>query len=615
MPYDVSNPPKKIKDMPKHAQEIFVSAFNSALTQYKDEGKANAVAYAAVKTKYKQNEKGEWIAKEAQKAVRIPMDVVELSCPQCGGDRFEPDGKLLKCVTCGILVESKREVNMINTLKEKQADIIQEIGRRNASADSVRIKKIVELCQELLSSENVEESKITEAIKEADATMAWLKEQDIVKTEDGVKFPAAAFAYVPDAEKPSEWKLRLWEDTTKKITRKQLGAAAAALSPGGLKGNKVEIIKEDLPSVKRKIRAGYRSLDVADDDMPRWVQEVSGRIPLTSFISLAEAKLDKGTAEIMVIRPGFNASKERFYPAEVLARDYKVFEGLKMYADHPTEEDEKTRPERSIKDWVATLKNVFVNEKGEVRGTAHIVESWLRDKLASLRDKGMLSEMGISINAVGTAVKGEIDGVKTNILERIIRGRSVDFVTEAGAGGLVEMYEADRDVDIDFIGIDVLKERRPDLVKQIESAAKAEIIQEAKKRVETEEQIKTLETQVTDLTKERDDLKGKVTESEKAQRKAEAKSKIDEAISKSGLPDPSKARLTERFKDAEAPDGIVEAIKAEDEYVKALTESKVKGMGGDKSGTKVDREALKESWKKLHPDYSEAQLEVVMRGR
>ncbi len=64
MPYDISNPPEKIKDMPAHAIEIWVSAFNAALKQYQDEGKANATAYSAVKTKYKQDEKGNWVVKE-----------------------------------------------------------------------------------------------------------------------------------------------------------------------------------------------------------------------------------------------------------------------------------------------------------------------------------------------------------------------------------------------------------------------------------------------------------------------------------------------------------------------------------------------------------------------
>lgn len=65
-PYSMSNPPSKIRDMPKHAQEIWVAAFNSAIQQYDgDEGRANATAYAAVKKGgYEQDEDGKWMAKK-----------------------------------------------------------------------------------------------------------------------------------------------------------------------------------------------------------------------------------------------------------------------------------------------------------------------------------------------------------------------------------------------------------------------------------------------------------------------------------------------------------------------------------------------------------------------
>lgn len=62
MPFSsISELPPGVKDnLPKHAQEIWRSAYNSALKQYKDESKAAAVAWAAVKHKYKKGEKGEW---------------------------------------------------------------------------------------------------------------------------------------------------------------------------------------------------------------------------------------------------------------------------------------------------------------------------------------------------------------------------------------------------------------------------------------------------------------------------------------------------------------------------------------------------------------------------
>jgi cation transport regulator len=61
MPYSMDNPPSKIKGLPKHAKEIWIAAFNAALKEYDDEGKATATAWSAVKKAgYEQDEKGEW---------------------------------------------------------------------------------------------------------------------------------------------------------------------------------------------------------------------------------------------------------------------------------------------------------------------------------------------------------------------------------------------------------------------------------------------------------------------------------------------------------------------------------------------------------------------------
>lgn len=552
MPYPtLVSLPDWVKEMPKHAQEIYQSAWNSAYEQYKDEGKASATAITAVKTKYKKNDSGEWIAKEAS-------------------------------------------VNVI-------AEIIQEASKRGKTKDP-KIQGLALLTEPT-----------PENLKEADSILAWLKEQAVMKTEDGVGFPAEAYAYVPDPEKPSEWKLRLWEDPKQKVTRKQLGAAAAALSPGGFRGQRVDIPRDDLAAVKRKIRVAYRSLDVPDEDMPRWVKEVEVRTFLANYIPLTEAKLEKGIATVDVIQAGFNSSKDRYYPLDTLVRDYSVFEGLKMFADHPSEDDERNRPERSIRDWVASLKNVHV-EGDKVVGEAHIVEPWFQEKLATLRDKGMLNELGVSINAVGAATEATIEGTKTSYIEKIARGRSVDFVTESGAGGLVKMYEAEQDTDVDFVSLTVLKERRPDLVKEIETSTKNTLMKEVKKLMEQETEIKELKEANETLTKEHDELVKEKEAAEKAKLLAETKVVVEAAVAKAELPEPAKTRILERFKDAEKSDGLTEAIVAEQVYIAAINEAgKVTGLGGTvpEDGTK----ALAESFKKAHPEWTDKQVEIAVRGR
>jgi cation transport regulator len=72
MPYkSISNLPDSVRDnVPKHAQEIYKEAYNSAWEQYKDaedrrgdasrEETAHRVAWAAVKEKYEKGANGKW---------------------------------------------------------------------------------------------------------------------------------------------------------------------------------------------------------------------------------------------------------------------------------------------------------------------------------------------------------------------------------------------------------------------------------------------------------------------------------------------------------------------------------------------------------------------------
>lgn len=67
MPYssNADLPERVKKHLPAHAQDIFRKAFNSAYHQYgRDESKAFAVAWAAVKRKYTKKD-GKWVKKKS----------------------------------------------------------------------------------------------------------------------------------------------------------------------------------------------------------------------------------------------------------------------------------------------------------------------------------------------------------------------------------------------------------------------------------------------------------------------------------------------------------------------------------------------------------------------
>ena len=82
MPYDsVNEIPESVRNvLPKHAQEIYRSAFNSAYEQYDEPGErrggssrdetTHAVAWAAVKKTYEKGSDGKWHKKEEAHAGR-----------------------------------------------------------------------------------------------------------------------------------------------------------------------------------------------------------------------------------------------------------------------------------------------------------------------------------------------------------------------------------------------------------------------------------------------------------------------------------------------------------------------------------------------------------------
>ena len=66
MPYEeLDDLPDSVKrNLPKHAREIYLKAYNSAEEQYDEEDRRHRVAWAVVEQKYEKNEEGEWVEKE-----------------------------------------------------------------------------------------------------------------------------------------------------------------------------------------------------------------------------------------------------------------------------------------------------------------------------------------------------------------------------------------------------------------------------------------------------------------------------------------------------------------------------------------------------------------------
>lgn len=157
---------------------------------------------------------------------------------------------------------------------------------------------------------------------------------------------------------------------------------------------------------------------------------------------------------VTIIEEGLGNSKDKnYYSAEALKTAPKLFNNAKAYADHPSAIEEKTLPERSMKDLVGWYSDCVVDAnpatgKARLRGKLHFFPSakWLTDMIDTiLEDKTAKDLFGISINAIGRTRPAQMGGQMVNYVETFQRVDSADVVTEPAARGKFEkMLESRR---------------------------------------------------------------------------------------------------------------------------------------------------------------------------
>jgi len=221
-----------------------------------------------------------------------------------------------------------------------------------------------------------------------------------------------------------------------------------------------------------------------------------------------------------------------YYPAAVLERDIaKAFPaGTQIFLDHPTEDEEWQRPERSVRDLVGVLvKDAWYENGADGHGGFGDVQVFPDFKESV---EAWAPYVGMSIRAMG--LRDEAGQVT-----ELIRGESVDIVTRAGAGGrLVTMTEAARQ----SAGQDAKKELYTSL-------------QEADRQALT-----TLFESVSALTDQITELKEKAAVKEQADTLTPGE--IYSKLSSSGLPEVVTKRLANGYRKGVDLDAAIADEKA-----------------------------------------------------
>lgn len=182
------------------------------------------------------------------------------------------------------------------------------------------------------------------------------------------------------------------------------------------------------------------------EPLPPALMDESGAEPLTGdIVPLSEAAVSTdGAAEIKVIAPGWGSSG--YYSPDVLKRDGPAAfpAGTKAYWNHPTPTEEAERPERDLRDLAGVTTGAAAWREDATNGPGlYAPVKVFEGYQASVND--LAPYIGMSIRALGQARAGEAEGRQGPIVERIVKGESIDFVTTPGAGGrIVSLFEAAR---------------------------------------------------------------------------------------------------------------------------------------------------------------------------
>lgn len=181
------------------------------------------------------------------------------------------------------------------------------------------------------------------------------------------------------------------------------------------------------------------SYDVVQDDSMPTVEALrlcESDCEFSLPVNVREARADY---EVKLIAPGKGATA--FYPAEALKRSGpKVFvAGTHMYWNHPTRTEERDRPERDLSDLAAVLTtNAEYRENGAKGPGLYARAKVFSDYAESVAERG--PHIGLSIMASGTAEMRDGKPVLRDglpVLKEFTAAQSADFVTRAGAGGMI----------------------------------------------------------------------------------------------------------------------------------------------------------------------------------
>ena len=320
-------------------------------------------------------------------------------------------------------------------------------------------------------------------------------------------------------------------------------------------------------------------------------------------VPLGEVKLEKTRSGEMVLRNvvvlAEKSKNGRTYSHEVMRKSVPMFENVRAYLDHPSE-NQKDDP-RSVRHLLGRHKNVRFDETSKkVRSDLHLIPN-------ELVEKYLLPIINTDSTLIGNSISAKGKITESGDVTEITHARSVDVVAEpATTSGLWESLNSkigsEKSTETKE-GVTVMSFKIEDILA--DTGAMTALRVHFKEEFDAEGMVETIQNENAALKEEL--VKYKTTEKVR-----ELQAEIDALLGESKLPDEIKKdsnlrELLETAKDTEARKGIVARMtkivesaaasgKKSDPSITTTSDPVIKVANGDKSKPNVTAEVLHEAF-------------------
>jgi hypothetical protein len=265
----------------------------------------------------------------------------------------------------------------------------------------------------------------------------------------------------------------------------------------------------------------------------------------------------------------------RLYDTEALKRSVGMWEGVKVYDNHLTNEEfERKQGMRSpATEWLGSIvRPRWDDAKAQLRGVLKIAERRLSEKLKTAHDLDILSTIGLSIDTfpiVGADIFHE--GQRLPVIEGFNAIRSVDLVADPAAGGkferLLASTQGDRNMSEETQG-GLTKEAVEEMISAALAVALAAQEAEDVDEMTDDEAIAAVEDkELSETTKKRIKEEKRAAEARHEADLARTDLHLTAALSQAKLPERFAAVVEAQFK------GRVVERKVIDEAIKNVREA------------------------------------------